>query len=123
MADRQKLVIILTHGPEDPERATLPFVIGVAALVSEVDVIVALQGGAVLLAREGCADHVFAAGFPPLKKLMDDFREQGGRIFVCGPCVEARQIDKDSHFIPGAEVANAGRLVAEISTATNVVCY
>ncbi len=33
MAEHEKLVILATHGPEDPERATIPFVMACAAVV------------------------------------------------------------------------------------------
>ncbi|NMC79602.1 MAG: sulfur reduction protein DsrE, partial [Chloroflexi bacterium] len=35
----EKLAIVCTHGPEDPERATIPFVLATAAQASDVDVI------------------------------------------------------------------------------------
>ena len=45
-----KVVIIATHGPEDPERATLPFVMATAAQVMENEAVIILQGNGVLLA-------------------------------------------------------------------------
>ena len=79
---REKIVIFGTHGPEDPERASLPFVIGNAALVMEVDAVVFLQGTAVFLAKEGCYEHVFAAGLPSLKDL--EYRYLFQRSWVSG---------------------------------------
>lgn len=63
------LLIIATHGPEDPERATFPFLITNGALVLDVEALIVLQGVAALLAIEEQADHVFAAGLPPLGDL------------------------------------------------------
>jgi predicted peroxiredoxin len=88
----EKLVIFATHGTEDPERATLPFVCANAALAMDVQVTVILQGTGVLLAKKGCYEHVFCAGFDPLKKMVDTFFEFGGKIFVCIPCIQERQI-------------------------------
>ena len=98
---REKIVIFGTHGPEDPERASLPFVIGNAALVMEVDAVVFLQGSAVFLAKEGCYEHIFAAGLPPLKDLMDSFIEQGGTLLVCTPCIQERKITADMQSVRG----------------------
>jgi predicted peroxiredoxin len=39
MADNEKLVITVTHGPDEVELATLPFVMAGAALASDVDVV------------------------------------------------------------------------------------
>lgn len=39
---------------------------------------------AVLIAKESCYEHVFAAAPDPLKKLVDTFVEQGGKIWKTG---------------------------------------
>ena len=123
MADQERLVIMVTHGPESPELATIPFVMACAALASDVEVVMGFQGNAVLLVREGEADHVLASGFPPLKKLLADFVELGGKLLVCGPCVKSRELEAASDLVDGAEVVAAGRFVAEITSATNCLTY
>ena len=80
MAASEKIVLMATHGPEDPERATIPFVMGCAALASEVQAVIGFQGSAVNLVRKGEAEHVFAPGFPPLKELLATFVELGGKL-------------------------------------------
>lgn len=124
MAEKNgKLIIMITHGPEDPERATIPFVMGVAALASEMDVTIGFQAGGVMLIRKNCANHVFASGFPPLRELIDAYIEEGGRMFVCGPCVQSRQINAEEDFIEGATIVNAATFVAECAEAQNVLIY
>ena len=83
-ANVEKIVIIATHGGEDPERACLPFVLANASLAMDTQAVVILQGTAVTLAKKGCYEHVFAAGLPPLKELVDSFMELGGTLLVCG---------------------------------------
>ena len=119
---QEKIVYVATHGPEDPERASLPFVLGNAALAMEVEAIVILQGPSVLLACGDCKDHVFSGGLPPLSELMESFVELGGKIYVCGPCIESRQIKEDD-FIKGAEVVTAGVVTDALLTANAVVSY
>jgi predicted peroxiredoxin len=119
----EKLILMCTHGPEDPERATIPFVMATAAQASDVEVVLGFQASGVLLIREGIAQHVFAAGFPPLKELLDIYLENGGRLLVCGPCVKSRQIDPEKEFIKGAVVVNAVTFVKECTEATNVLIY
>lgn len=118
----EKLVIFGTHGPEDPERASLPFVIGNAALVMETKVTVMLQGTAVLVAKKGCYEHVFAAGLPPLKELVDSFIEQGGTLLVCTPCIQERKIIPDM-LIETAKPVKAGRAVMEILESDATMTY
>jgi len=119
---KDKIVIFGTHGPEDPERASLPFVIGNAALVMEVEVTVMLQGSGVLLAKTGCYEHVFAAGLPSLKDLMDAFLQQGGTLLICTPCINERKITKEM-LIAGAAPVKAARAVMEMLEATSVLSY
>ncbi len=119
----EKIVIMCTHGPEDPERATIPFVIATAAQASEVDVVIGFQASGVMLVRKGCAEHVFAAGFPPLKELMDAYIEAGGKLYVCGPCVQSRKLNPQTDFIENATVINAATFVKEITEATNALVY
>jgi len=120
--EKEKIVYICTHAAEDPERATLPFVMANAALVMDVEAVVALQGPAVYLAWKGYLDHVFAAGLPPLKDLVASFLEQGGRLLVCVPCIKERKIDA-SELIEGSTPTAAAVLTDEILTAKAVLNY
>jgi uncharacterized protein involved in oxidation of intracellular sulfur len=117
-----KLVFMVLHGPDEAEHATIPFVMACAALASDVDVVIGLQAGGVELGRVGGVDGVEAGGFPPLIKLVADFQSLGGRMLVCGPCLNSRGITPDQ-LIDGAEVVAAGRFIAEITSATNSLVY
>ena len=119
----EKLVLMCTHGPEDPERATIPFVMATAAQASDVEVVIGFQADGVLLVKKGMVEHVFAAGFPPLKDLVDAYLEAGGVLYVCGPCVNSRKLNPEQDFIPGAKVVNAATFVKEVTEATNVLVY
>ena len=119
---KQKILYIATHGPDDPERATLPFVLGNAALAMDVEPVIALQGTAVLLARKNCAEHVFAGGLPPLKTLFDSYMEMGGRLLVCSPCIQSRKIDP-VELVEGAEIVAAATMISEILSAKAVLNY
>jgi len=122
MANTEKLVFMVLHGPDHPEHATIPFVMGCAALASAVEVVLGFQADGVELVHAGAAASVHAAGFPPLAKLLADFRELGGTMLVCGPCINSRGITA-ADLIDGAEVVAAGRFVAEITSATNSLVY
>ena len=121
MADQEKLVIMVTHGPEDPELATIPFVMAGAAVASDVDVVMGFQGEGCRLVQKGVAETVTAPEFAPLAGLIDSIREFGGQFLVCSPCVKSRGIEDE--LIDGAEVCAAARFVAEITSATNSLVY
>jgi uncharacterized protein involved in oxidation of intracellular sulfur len=118
----EKMVIIATHGAEDPERASLPFVVANAALAMDVKATIILQGCSVTLAVKGASEHVFAAGLPPLKDLMDSFRAQGGVLLICTPCIKERRIGPES-LLEGAQPIAAARVVTECLAAKAVLNY
>jgi predicted peroxiredoxin len=118
----EKLVIVCTAGPDDPEKATIAFVMATAAQASDMEVVMAFQGNGVALMKKGVVETVYAENFPPLAELVEVFMEMEGTAFVCGPCAKTREVN-DSTMIDGAQIANAGAQIAEIASATNVLCY
>jgi len=122
MGDTEKLVFMVTHGPDHPEHATIPFVMAAAALASDVAVVLGFQANGVELMQAGVAETVSADGFPPLAKLLADVRELGASLLVCNPCIKSRGIDAGD-LVEGAEVVAAARFVVEVTSATNALVY
>jgi predicted peroxiredoxin len=114
---------MVTHGPESPERATIPFVMATAAQASDVEVSIGLQVDGVLLVKKGVAEGIEAPSFPPLKTLLDAYIEAGGKLLACGPCIKSRGIDPEKDLIEGAKIVNAATFVKECTEATNVLNY
>jgi len=122
MKSNEKLVIISTIGDENPEKATLPFVLATASQASEVEVIIILQANAVLIAKRNEAEKINAQGFMPLKELVDTYISLGGTLLVCSPCLKVRNIMKEE-LIDGAVIIAAGTVVSEVLSAKSVVVY
>ncbi|GIV80562.1 MAG: hypothetical protein KatS3mg050_4956 [Litorilinea sp.] len=101
-----QLLIANSHGKEDPERASLSFVVGNTALASGQQATILLTIEGVRVATRGYADGVQAHGFPPLKELIDQFIRDGGRMWVCGACAKPRQIG-EADLIEGAQIIGA----------------
>ncbi len=102
--EQQKLLYMCTCGGEDAEKASICIGLANASLALEEDVSLVLMGKSVYLAQRGYTDHIHKAGDrAPLKKLMSDFMELGGKLLVCKPCMEERNMDL-SDFIEGAEL-------------------
>jgi len=119
----EKLFILCTHGAEDPERATIPFVMATAAQAMDVVVVLGFQANGVTLPANGVAERIAAPNFPPLKDLVLAYREAGGEFLVCGPCVATRNLDPKKDFLDGASVVSAATFVKECMEATNVLNY
>ena len=124
MADKEeKILYITTYGGENPEKAAMPFVLAVAALAMDVKATICLQGNAVYLAQKGYVEHMLpGGGFPPMKKLIQDFVELGGRLLVCVPCIKERNIE-ETDLIGGAETTAAGAVNIEAMESDAVMVY
>lgn len=120
--ENKKLMFIVTCAEEQPERATIPFVLANAALAMDAEAVVVLQTMGVYLGMKNYARHVHAAGFPPLEELIGIFLEQGGKLWVCEPCIKARQI-ASQELIEGASIVAGASLVDAMLDAKNVVVY
>ena len=121
MADK-KMVIIATHADDDPEKATIPFVMAIAALASETGATVILQSTGVMLAVKGYTKHVRTEAFPELPDLMKSYLEMGGRILVCAPCLKSRGIT-EGDLIDGAKTIAAATVVSETTSADATLTY
>ena len=119
---KEKLVYVVTHAEEQPESATIPFVLANTTQAMDAEAVVILQMTGVYLAMKGYADHVHAAGFPPLQELLDTYISEGGKILVCSPCIQARKINPED-LIEGSVVVAGATLVDEFLDAKNVLIY
>lgn len=101
-----KVLINLATGLEDPERVTVAFLVGGAALARGDKVAMFLTKDSVRLALPGHALGVACEGCPPLPKLFEQFADGGGELLVCPICFTARQLDQDA-LVPNARIAGA----------------
>ena len=105
-----KVMVNNTCGKDGVERASLAFVVGKTALNSGQEATVLLTIEGVCVATKGYTDGLQAEGFDPLGKLIHDFVEGGGRLWVCGACAKPRKIT-DADLIPGAKIVGAASAI------------
>jgi uncharacterized protein len=108
-----KLLINCTHGEDDPERATLAFVVGNVAASAEQQTIVLLTIDGVWLATRGCAGRIHKEGFQPLADVMRSFLDNGGQIWACGAYTKPRGIS-EADLIDGARIVTAASAVEQL---------
>jgi predicted peroxiredoxin len=97
----RKILINLATGLEDPERVTVAFLVGGAALQRGDAVAMWLTKEAVRLALASHAEAVACDGCSPLSKLFEQYAENGGELLVRPICFNARKLDE------GTTVANS----------------
>jgi predicted peroxiredoxin len=117
-----KFCVSLSCSLDNPDKATVAFVIANAALGSDKDTLVFLSVEGVRLAVAGVADAVHEEGFAPLKELIGNFVASGGKLYVCSPCFKKRKLD-ESALIKGATIVGGAKLVEFLSENAPSVSY
>jgi predicted peroxiredoxin len=117
-----KFCVNLTSSGNDPDRATVGFVVANAALGSEKETMVFLSTEGVRLAEKGYADAIREEGFLPLTELIEAFTGGGGLIYVCAPCFKKRGLD-ENNLVDGARIVGGAMLVEFLSDGAPCVTY
>jgi predicted peroxiredoxin len=117
-----KLIFNCTHGKEDPERATLPFVAAnIAATVGQ-DAVVLCTIDAVWLGTQGGLDGIASPGLPMLADLYAQFIANGGEVWLCGACTKPRGIGEEQ-VAAGARIVGAAKVVEEVVAGARTVAF
>jgi uncharacterized protein len=109
-----------THGADDPERATVPFIAANVAAASGQEAVVLLTVEGAWLCKQGYAGAVDAEGFPKLAGLIEDFVAAGGQVWGCSACTTPRGITEEQ-LIPGARIVGAAMIVEAVAAGATPV--
>lgn len=118
----EKLIFNCTHGKEDPERATLPFVAANIAATAGQDSVVLCTIEGVWLGTEGGTDGIASPGLPALGDLFAEFVENGGQVWLCGACTKPRNIGEDG-LAKGAAIVGAAKVVEEVIAGARTIAF
>ena len=118
-----KVVINLTAGPEDPEAATIAYLVGTAAQAAGNTALCFMTKEAVRLGLTGGPEAVAQQdGRPAVAQLSADFAAAGGTIYLCPVCVRSRGLDEGS-LLANASVLGAAALWEWIGEGATVFTY
>jgi uncharacterized protein len=116
------LIFNCTHGKEDPERATLPFVAANIAAAAGQEAVVLCTIEAVWLGTGGGTDGIAQPGLPVLAELHGEFIDNGGQVWLCGACTKPRGITEE-HLAKGATIVGAAKVVEEVISGAKTVAF
>jgi len=120
MSDR--MLFTCTHGRDEAERATLPFVAANVAATAGQDAVVVCTIGAVWLGTKDGALGIEAHGLPPLEALFGEFVANGGQVWLCGACTKPRGIGEDV-LRNGAKIVGAAKIIEEIANGARSIAF
>jgi predicted peroxiredoxin len=84
--------------------------------------VIFLSTEGVRLSQQGYADDIHEEGFAPLQKLMADFVDAGGIIWVCSPCFKKRGLD-EKQLVPGATIVGGAKAVEFLTSGAASMTY
>lgn len=91
-AVKSRILIHVTHGPEQPTRAALAFLVARSALAEGHAVTLFLAGEAVQLIRDPVLDNLTGLGTGKLREHYDAIVKGGGRFYLSGMSSSARGV-------------------------------
>ena len=106
------LVIKLTAGADEPERANQAFTVAATAVAAGAEVSLWLTGEAVWFAVPGRAEAFELPHAAPLADLLAAVLE-GGQLTACTQCVKRRDLS-EADLLPGTRIAGAPAFTEEI---------
>jgi predicted peroxiredoxin len=117
-----KVLVNLATGMEDGERVLVAFLVATAALVQEKQVVVWATKDAVRLGLPGEMAGVVCKDCPPLERLLDQFVDGGGELWLCPICLNSRDLG-ESEKIANAKVVGATPMLEWVASDTTVFSY
>lgn len=117
-----KLLVNATHAKDDPERATLAFIVANVAATADQETVVLLTIDGVWLATKGYADDVRKEGFPPLRDVLQSFVANGGQVWACGTCTKPRGIT-EADLIEGTKIVTAANAVEFLASGASSLSF
>ncbi len=116
----RKHLINCQHGCDDLEKATVAMIVAGAAAAMGGETAVFMTGDSVRLATDGGADGLQLEKYPAIGELVESFLDNGGQLWVCPVCANARDIGADDLII-GAEIAGAARTIGFVNDGAQVL--
>ena len=105
-----RILIILSCGTDNPNRATRALFFAMVAKKKGRDVVVFLLDEAVYLAKRGIVEHLRAATGDSADDHLAFLQEYNVPLLVCTPCAVTRQIH-ETDLVKGARFAKGDELI------------
>ena len=122
MAEKKKLVVIVTNGFND-ERSSVAWSVANGGVASGMEVTMFLVSSGVDWARKGAAEKARPNPLdPPIREMMDNVLANGGKILVCPPCAGVRGYEED-HLIEAATLAGSPAMLETAAQGAIVVSF
>lgn len=114
------ILINSSFGKDNAAKATVPFIVGGAAAARDGQTAMFLTHDAIYTATKGGNDGIQADGMKPLDDVVQAYVDNGGILWVCKACADAKGVTADD-LIDGAEIAGAGHLLGFVDNGAQIL--
>lgn len=108
-------------GPDDPTRASFPFLHGLALAEAGHNVQIYLLSDATSLMRRSTVNAIFGVGWPPLSETLAKTVAKHIPIYSCGACSRARDITETDLNQWGAKFGSPPIFVSMVEWADRII--
>ena len=112
MAD--KYLVNCAFRSDDSEKTTIAFILAFASSKSSKTAVFATAGASNLFLEDKAPD-IHVKGYEPINGLIDGFIENGGTVWLCPSCANAKGIMPED-LIHGVEIAGAPKTMAFLAS-------
>ena len=122
MAEKKKLVVIVTNGFND-ERSSVAWSVANGGVASDYEVTMFLVSSGVDWARKGATQHARLNPLdPPIGDMIRTVLDAGGRILVCPPCAGVRGYTQDD-LIDGVKLAGSVAMLEVVRQGADTLTF
>jgi uncharacterized protein len=107
----EKVLIVMTSGPDRPQRCATPFFLAQLAAVMEQQVRMIFTIDGILLLKKGVAEKTFAReGGKFISEYLQEALDAGVEMYGCTPALELHDLTTDD-LIDGTQMAGGAALM------------
>lgn len=108
--DDDKILIIMTSGPDTPRRCATPFFLATLATVMEHEVTMFFTIDGTLLLKKGMAETIYPKeGGKPVSDFLKDAQDAGIEMLACSASAELHDL-KPEDFIDGVQMVGGAKM-------------
>lgn len=122
--DDDKVLILMTSGPETPRRCATPFFFAHLAAAMDYEVTMFFTIDGILLLKKGMAETVYPKeGGKPVSDFLNDAMDAGVRFAACTAATELHDLDPATDLIDGVEMVGGATMWTLADDAKTVLTF
>jgi len=122
--DDEKVMIIMTSGPDTPRRCATPFFFATLGAAMEYDVTMFFTIDGTLLLKKGVAETIYPKeGGKPVNEFIQDALDAGVKFMACTASTELHDINPETDLIDNVKMVGGAWMWQEAEDCETVLTF